>query len=154
MSISSSTFNYWGAMIFLMHPAANRAIASVGHARLGTACWDLQSGELSAFDELFLAFADLPWAEAVTTTSRPAWIDIFSGRDCIFLHDATRQHVFRSVSLVLEVEEEFRLATPAGGPWRMQPRMSFVTRLGRQKVLTFYVPIAREVRGKEKKKKK
>lgn len=112
-----------------MHPAAARIIANVGHGSLGSACWNLESGALSSFNEAFLSFADLRLPDAVASVP-PIWRDLLSGSNCIFLTEATKQHVLASTNLLIDVENSFRL----GQITTRTANMNFVTRIGRQKV--------------------
>lgn len=118
-----------GQVFRIMHPAAASIIAKVGHGSLGSACWNLQSGELRSFNEAFLSFADLRLPDAVASVP-PIWRDLFSGSSCIYLTESTKQHVSASINLLINIEDSFRL----GQSTTRTANMNFVTRIGRQKV--------------------
>lgn len=112
-----------------MNPAAAAILHRTGEGALGTACWDLQSGELRDFDEAFLVFSDLKRSEAFAT-ERPMWPDVLSGKNCIFLYAATKNRVTMSLTLLNDIEGGFR----CGKNIEQTADMNFVTRVGRQRV--------------------
>lgn len=96
---------------------------------MGTACWDLKSGELRSFDEAFLKFSDLRLSEAFSSM-RPLCMDVLSGKNCIFLYPSTRDRVTLSLKHLHDIEDGFS----SGESVEQTADMNFVTRIGRQRV--------------------
>ena len=112
-----------------MLPAAPSVLAMAGSGGLGSACWDLHSGELRGFDDLFLSFADLARSVAFTVVG-PTWIDVLGGKEAKYLYESTRQLVSQSIAMLDAILVAFR----NGKCTEEAADMTFVTRVGRQRV--------------------